>query len=133
MSSPKISHELTLNRLSRYLKHNQDRSLGLDSNYDTFKVDTYPDAEFSGMYGHKNNDDPECAKGRNGLIIMFYGCPVLCIYTLQTGTALSTMGAYIIALARCCQEIFVMIDITQSLGKLVGLPVGFSYMKVYVH
>ena len=26
-----------------------------------------------------------------------------------------------------------MIDITQSLGKLVGLPVGFSYMKVYVH
>ena len=82
------------------------------------------------MYGHKNNDDPECAKGRNGLIIMFYGCPVLCIYTLQTGTALSTMGAYIIALARCCQDLFPIIDITQSLVKAVGPPFGVPSAKV---
>ena len=39
MFSPKRSHELSLNRLARYLKNTQDRGLVLDPNSDIFKVD----------------------------------------------------------------------------------------------
>ena len=43
------------------------------------------------------------------------------------------MEADIIALAYCCRELFPVIDITRSLGKAVGIPVGVPSMKVYFH
>ena len=46
MFLPMISHELALTKLVRYSKHNQDRGLVLDTNYDIFKVYEYPDANF---------------------------------------------------------------------------------------
>ena len=91
MFCPKISHELTLKRLERYLKHTQDRGIVLDPNYDLFKVDAYPDADFAGMYGHKNPDDLSCAKSCTGFIITFDNFNVLCISRLQTETSLSKM------------------------------------------
>ena len=69
----------------------------LDLNYATFKVDVYPDADFAGMYGRKNPNDPACTKSRTGFIITFSHCPVLWISNFQTETALSTMEAYTIA------------------------------------
>jgi hypothetical protein len=43
---------------------------------DVYKVDAYPDADFAGMYGHKNHTDPACAKCRTRFIITFADCPV---------------------------------------------------------
>ncbi len=43
------------------------------------------------------------------------------------------MEAETIALAHCCRELFPIIDMTQSLGKAVGLSVGVPLMKVSVH
>ena len=77
MFCPNISHYLELKRLSRYLKHNQDRGLVLDPNYVIFKVDVYPDASFVVIYGHKNTDDPACAKKFTGFIITFDGSLIL--------------------------------------------------------
>ena len=91
MFIPKISHALEFNRLARYLKNNQDFGLVLDPNYDTFKVDAYPDPDFAGMYGHKKHYYPACAKIYTGFIIMFADCPILWISKLKTETALSTM------------------------------------------
>ena len=77
MFSPKIYHELALKRLARYLKHNQDCIILLDPNPETFKVDAYPDADFTGMHGHEKHDYLACAMSRTGLIITFDDCPVL--------------------------------------------------------
>ena len=66
---PQVSHELELKRLARYLKHTEDRGLMLDPNSDIFKVDAYPDADFAGMYGQENPDDPTCDKSLAGFII----------------------------------------------------------------
>ena len=125
---PQVSHELELKRLARYLKHTEDRGLMLDPNSDIFKVDAYPDADFTGMYGHEKHNDPACAKSCTGSIITFYDCPVLWVSTLQTATALYTKKSEIIALAQCCQDLFPIIYITQSMGKLVGLPVKVPLM-----
>ena len=59
-----------------YLKHIQNHGLLVDPNYDIFKVDAYPDSYFAGIYGHKNPDDPECAKSCTGFVITFADYPV---------------------------------------------------------
>ena len=71
------SHGLSLKRLGKYLKNTQDRGLVLDPNYDIFKVHSYPDADFSGMYGHERHDNPACAKSCTGFTITFDDCPIL--------------------------------------------------------
>ena len=43
------------------------------------------------------------------------------------------MEADTISLDHCCLEMFPIINITQSLGKVVGLPVGVPLMKVSVY
>jgi hypothetical protein len=132
MFCPKRSHEIALKRLARYLKVTQDQGLVMDPISEMLKIDAYPDADFAGIYGHKRSDDPACAKSRTGFVINFADCPVLWISKLQQETALSTMEAETIALAHCCRELFPIIDMTQSLGKAVGLSVVPS-MKVSVH
>ena len=133
MFSTNRSHELSLKRLVGYLKNTQEPGLVLYPNSYIFKVYAYPDADFSGMYGHEKHYDPTCANSCTSLIIIFSDCPILEISKLQTETALSTTESEIIALAHCCRELFPIIDISQSLGKEVGLPVGVRSMKVSVH
>ena len=99
---PKRYNELALNRLARYLKHTQDRGLVLDPNWNIFNFDAYPDADFSGMYGNENYDDPACAKSCTGFIITFSDCLILWISKFQTETALYTMKAETIAIVHCC-------------------------------
>ena len=104
----------------------------LDKNYGIFKVDAYPDADFSVIYRHKNPNDPACANSCTGFIITISGCPVLWVSALQTKTALSTMESETISLARSCLDMFPIINITKFLGKSVGLAVGVPSMKLSV-
>ena len=102
MFSTKRYHELELKMLEVYLKNTQDHGLVFYPNSYFFKVDTYPDYDFAGMYGHENHHDTTCANSRPGFIITFSDCLVLWIYKFQTETALSTMEADIFALAHFC-------------------------------
>jgi hypothetical protein len=97
------------------------------------KIDCYPDADFSGMYGYENSSDPSCVKSRTGFVITVTNCPVLWQSKLQTETALSAMEAEIIAPAHCCQELFPIMDMVSLLGTKVGLPVSGATMKVSIH
>ena len=99
-----------------------------DTNSDIFKVYAYLDADFARIYGHKNHYDSACSNKCIGFIITFYDFPVLCISTLQTKPSLSKMEAEKIALANCCQELFQIININQSLRKEVVLTVGVTLM-----
>ena len=95
------------------MNHTHYRGLVLDKNYGIFKVDAYPDADFTGIYGHENPDDPACTKSRTGFISTSDDCLVLWIYKLQTETSLSTMEPETIAIAHLFQELFLIINITQ--------------------
>ena len=133
MFCPKRSHELALKRLGCYLKQTRDCSLILNPNDLKCKIDCYPDADFAGMYGHEKPTDPACVKSRTELIITFADCPVLWASKLQQETALSTMEAEIIALAHSCRELFPIIDMTNSLGEAIGLPIRDTTMNVSIH
>jgi hypothetical protein len=123
MLCPKHSHELALKQIGCYLKQTSDRGMVMNPSSDVCKIDTYPDADFAGMYGHEEHTDPACAKSQIGFIIIFADCPVFWQSKLQTETALSTMEAKITALSVCCRELFPIMDMVSSVTKSVQLPI----------
>jgi len=133
MFNPRHSHEMALKQIGWYLKATRKRGLILNPSKDLYKVDDYPDADFAGMYGYEKPTDPSCVKSRTGYVITFVDCPVLWQSKLQTETALSTMEAEIISLSHSCRVLFPICDMTQALGKAVGLPIGETTIKVSIH
>ena len=117
MFCPKRSHEEGLKRIGRYLKNTRDHGLILNPSGDKLKIDSYPDADFAGLYGYEESTDPSSVKIRTGYVINVADCPVLYHSKLQTETALSTMEAEIVALAHCCRELFPVMDMVAELGS----------------
>eukprot|EP00804_Cyclotella_cryptica_P019462 CCRYP_006640-RC/>CCRYP_006640-RC protein AED:0.46 eAED:0.41 QI:0/-1/0/1/-1/0/1/0/84 len=68
-------------------------------------VDFYPDADFAGLYGHEDSQDPHYACSCTGYVILAFGCPVLWRSRLQTEIALSTMEAEYVALSTMCKDL----------------------------
>jgi hypothetical protein len=85
-------------------------------------INAYPDSDFAGLYGYKDNNDPVCTRSRTGFVITVANCPVFWSSKLQTETALSTMENETIALASCCREIFPIMDQVSKIVNAVGMP-----------
>jgi len=54
----KHSNKLALKQIGCYLKQTPDKGMGMNPSSDVCKIDTYPDADFAGMYGHEEHTDP---------------------------------------------------------------------------
>ena len=74
MFAPKYSHshELALKRIGQYLKNTSERGMVIQPTR-KLDLDTYPDADFAGMYGHEKPTDPACAKSCSGFAIFVGG------------------------------------------------------------
>ncbi len=68
---------LALKCIGRYLKNTSSCGMVINPTRDLRTIDTYPDADFAGMYGHEKPTDPACAKSCSGFVIVFAGVPVL--------------------------------------------------------
>mmetsp|Transcript_17941 Transcript_17941/g.30302 ORF Transcript_17941/g.30302 Transcript_17941/m.30302 type:complete len:232 (-) Transcript_17941:1082-1777(-) len=134
MFAPRKSHEDALIRIGQYLKGTRDKGLILTPTSSVLNVEAYPDADFGGLYGHENPTDPACVKSRTGFVIKAANCPVLWKSQLQSSkTALSTMEAEITALAHCCRELFPIIDMVKTIGKIYGLEEQLAQMNISIH
>ena len=76
MFAPKFVHEVALKRIGRYLKVTRDNRLIFNPS-GTLKIDAYPDADFSGLYGYLKITDPACVKSRMGFLITVLDCPMV--------------------------------------------------------
>ena len=85
--------QIGIEYIEYYLMQTKDCGLVLDPNSDVCKVYAYPDADFSGIYGHEKPTDDACVKSRTVIIIVFADSTVLCISKLHTETALLTIEA----------------------------------------
>ncbi len=112
--SPKQSCKDALKRIRRYLKGTLKNGLILTPSND-FKIDCYPDANFAGLWGRNDKQDPHCVRSRTGYVICFADCPILWKSKLQTDIALSTMEAEYVALSTICHDLFPLIDITKEI------------------
>ena len=62
-------------------------------------VNFYADADFAGLWGHENPQDPICDRSRTGFVVTFANCPLLWVTKLQTEIALSTLHYEYVALS----------------------------------
>ena len=115
---PKQSHAGAVKRIVRYLKGTRDRGLIFRPSVD-WKVDCYVDADFCGLWGSEDPDDPIVTKSRTGFVILLAGCPLTWKSTLQQETSLSTMMAECVALSTAMREMLPLKRLVKTVAKVV--------------
>ena len=116
--APKQSHANAVKRVVRYL-------LGTRSEGMTFKIDQdlaldcFADADFAGLYGYEDDQDPVCVKSRTGYVITLGGCPVVWASKLQVETSLSTLESEYVALSMAMRELVPLRRLLAEIGEKV--------------
>jgi hypothetical protein len=118
----KNSHEKALKRIGRYLVGTRDRGLNIQPSNE-MKIDMYVDADFAGLWGYEDKDDPICVKSRSGYVILVGNCPVIWGSKLQSMIALSTMEAEYIALSDSMKHLLVLNGLAIAICEAVQLDV----------
>ena len=72
----KDSHATGVKRVLRYLKGNKNKGMTIQPTA-THDVHCYVDADFGGLWGSEDDQDPTCVKSRTGFVLLFMGCPLL--------------------------------------------------------
>jgi hypothetical protein len=104
--SPRKSHTEAIKRVGKYLKGILDKEQGLMFKpTDQIVLDCYCDADFAGLWGYEDDQDPICVRSRTGYVMTMGNCPVHWSSKLQTEVALSTTEAEYIALAQALREL----------------------------
>jgi hypothetical protein len=120
--APRRSHERALERIGQYLKGTKDRGLILEPTKDNnLKIDAYVDADFAGMWGHEDAQDPTSVKSRTGFVIFIANCPVIWSSKLQTDIATSTMEAEYNALSLAMRDVIPLKQLTSEICKSIGM------------
>ncbi len=118
--SPKQSHEDALKHIGRHLKGKMHNGLILTPST-KFNIDCYPDANFAGLWGREDKQDPHSVRSRTGYVICLADCPILWKSKLQTEIVLSTMKVEYVALSTSCRDLFPFIDITKEICSVFSL------------
>ena len=118
--TPKRSHEEAVKRICRYLKGTMDKGMIIDPK-GSMKLNCYVDADFAGLWGHEDDQDPVCVKSRTGYVITLGACPLLWVSKLQTEIALSTMEAEYIALSQSMRDLLPIKRLVECVADALDL------------
>ena len=80
-----------------------------------YNVDCYVDADFGGLWGSEDEQDPIYVKSQTGVFIIFMGYPLLCISKLQHQIALSTTKVEYIDLSHSMRELIGVREILKEI------------------
>jgi hypothetical protein len=119
----KRSQEEAIEQSNQYLKATGDNGLILHPNNHKGRLDTdcYVDADFAGMWGYKDKQDPSCVKSRTGYIIFIAECPFLWVNRLQTDIATSTMEEEYSALSTAMRDVLSIKMLATEISENAGL------------
>jgi hypothetical protein len=128
----KRSHELALIRIGQYLKTTRTKGQVLRPKQD-MNIDCYVDADFAGLWGVEDSQDPTSVKSRTGFALCIADCPVIWASKLQSDIALSTMEAEYNALSMALKELLPLKRLVESVANAVQIPLEpKTEMKVTV-
>ena len=113
---PRKSHATAVKTIIRYLAGSLDQGV-VYKRPETLSLDCFVDADFAGLYGRENPENPTCAKSRTGYIISIGGCYITCKSQLQTTIALSTSEAEYGALSSAMR---VVIPLRETLLEMIN-------------
>ena len=102
--APKASHAKAVKRIVRYLKGTSDKGIIMKPSGD-LGVDCYVDADFAGLYGVEDSQDPICAKSRTGYVITLSDCPLMWASKMQSEISVATMEAEYCALSTSIRDL----------------------------
>ena len=86
------------------------------------------DADFAGLFGVEDVQDPVCVKSRTGYVLTIADCPLMWVSKLQSEIALSTQHSEYIALSTSCRDLLPVKDtIHELLTILDGTKLGLTY------
>ena len=109
-----------MKQIVRYLKATRDNGLTFNTDVE-MRLNMYPDADFAGLYGIKNEQEPVCVKSRTGYVLFLGGCPISWTSKLQNEIALSTLEADYIALSQAIRELLPQRELLQEIGDKMKL------------
>ncbi len=92
---------MVLNHLQDVLKN--DGVLAFH-NANGHQLDCCMDADFAGLWGCEDDQDPVCVRSRTGFVMTLADCPVHWVSKLQTVQSLSTLESEYVALAEAMRE-----------------------------
>jgi hypothetical protein len=131
--APKQTHAAAVKTIGRYLLRTRAKGLILKPSGD-LAIDCYVDADFAGLWGVENDQDPLCVKSRTGYLITIGGCPLSWTSKLQTEIALSTMEAEYIALSQSMRELLPIREIVREMAFAMKFHKAFeirTHSKVF--
>ena len=118
----KRSHKLALIRIGQYLKLTRDNGIILKPNNE-MGIKCYVDADFAGLWGIEDAQDPTCVKSRTGYFLRIADCPMIWASKLQTDIALSTMEAEYNALSAALKGLLLLRRLVETVAEAVNIPV----------
>ena len=118
--APKKSHGQAIKRIVRYLIETSDKGIIFKPDI-TQGLDCYVDADFSGLYGYEDEQDPVSVKSRTGFVLTLFGCPVIWSSKLQTDITLSSTAAEYVAFSMAMRELIPMRTLLQEYSDKLGL------------
>ena len=72
---PQHSHKEALKRIGRYLKGTRDKGITMKPKK-SLKLDLFADADFAGLWSHKDQMDPTSMKSHSGWLFTIGGSPI---------------------------------------------------------
>ena len=123
--APKQSHARAVKRIVRYLAattNDGTLSRGIRFKPDlTSGLDMYVDADYAGLFGCEDDQDPTSVKSRTGFVLTLFNCPVLWSSKLQTDICLSSTAAEYVAFSMGMRELLPMRELVKEVANVLGL------------
>jgi Reverse transcriptase (RNA-dependent DNA polymerase) len=117
---PRQSHAQAIKRIARYLLSSKDKGILFEPDLKA-GLDCYVDADFAGLYGYEDEQDPVSVKSRTGFVLTLFGCPIIWSSKLQTDITLSSTAAEYVAFSMAMRELLPMRALLQELGDKLEL------------
>jgi hypothetical protein len=87
-------------------------------------LDCYMDADFAGLHGYEDDQDPVSVKSRTGFVLALFGCPIIWSSKLQTEITLSSTAAEYVAFSMAMRELLPMRALLQEVCSKMDLQVA---------
>ena len=119
--APKKSHGQAVKRIARYLLDTYDRGIEMEVDRNQ-GLDCMVDADFCGLYGAEDEQDPVSVKSRTAFVITLQGFPIIWQSKLQSEITLSTVAAEYVAFSMAMRELLPMRRLLQEISSKLDLP-----------
>ena len=131
-ADPKLSHQIAVKRIGRYLKTTADKGLILRPD-GTHQLNAYSDSDFAGNWSRNLAHMRNSHYSRAGCVITYSGCPIHWFNRLETEIALSTCKAEYIALSMSCRSLIPLQCILEELYATFEIPLDATHTEITNH